>query len=942
MSGSFDFNDLKNIFGDIRTTKGKTINFSKLDTSKNGFIELNEFNRAKSLYNVTDSFNNLDANSDGKISPEEYAALETNRGLQECINKFKSTIAADFSGIDSSFIPNVVSAIREFALGYTGSVEDFESSLQTFYNDLLNSAEFQAMPSRILDRSADNAFTSIMNAFEGREDVNITDSFRNKVFNTLLNVGETYIKAHLEDADLEQSVTAFLVSYMGSSDAQNLSGAVSSFNDKLTGYGPMISPNELKSMKNDVTELLTEALNLGISPIQLGGVNIRTTAAIKSALARYTDGNQLRTDVLNFIQNLSTQPKIEELYQGTLSPVDYTQNYSQLIETVFNSIVTNDMSEGLRNFIFRRLDSVGEAYRMANSANPNFDTDFVQYLRNWINSSDAGLMNDAVNTYNTAIGAFGDHIDSREFAQLKELAKQLLAAAVNNHIAVKLDGITITAGNINSVISRFSNGDDLKAAISELISSFSTKTMLEKLVEEYEASLTTDPEDPEDPDVPDDPDEPEDPEVDEHTRYLEACSACNVDLSLIDMSQLATLSGLDRASIQNFLNQNALKSQLRAQIMDIISQKSLSDDNINKIMRVFDNVYTDCINSDSISGLTTVDASEMSISDVLTGSIIIGIRDIVAEITSNVLTSFIQMLNDSMIEALNDMNASEQDLDIQDIDYSNIGNGNSTVQTAYELGSNLTAGSDMGTKLKRMINNLKNQFSTKARRMCSENNVSYNSSAFNRIFNNSRNLAIITSQTLAALSHSYNPRNAVIAFTTEFKSAYTSWITTQEMPEEISDPTLTPDTPGADVNEPDVPIIDEPFDPFDPFNPIDPNSPEVPIIPNTTDTPNTPDTPGADINDPIDPIITEEPFDPIIGGGSVPYNPNTEAPIVPGSSTNRITESPSIGTEVISNEDVNVDENSRTNKQVEREIIETVVNESIVNNNRIRPLDFRA
>ncbi len=336
-----DLSGLNNLFGSITSKQGRQINFNSIDSNRDGIISQNEFNQAKNRYNVTVDFSFLDTNNDGKISEEEYGQLQQNKELQTVVNSLKSSISADFSGIDSAVIPDVIAKIREFAISYASDnsgvenmVELFRTELQTFYEDLKTSDEFANRPSMVLSRALDKSYKEITDNHP-----NLDKKLSKKVFDKLESIGEAYVKAHINDLQ-EENLINYLVTYMNTSDADKLSDSASAFLGKADSYGEMIDKYELKNLKNDAKAFLTDAVNQGVV-ISLKGVTIRTTSAIDSALAQFSDGNELRDALKEAIANLSDTSKIDEMiaeYEEELINQTEIEKYIGLIEQVQTEI----------------------------------------------------------------------------------------------------------------------------------------------------------------------------------------------------------------------------------------------------------------------------------------------------------------------------------------------------------------------------------------------------------------------------------------------------------------------------------------------------------------------------------------------------------------------------------------------------------------------------
>lgn len=109
----------------------------------------------------------------------------------------------------------------------------------------------------------------------------------------------------------------------------------------------------------------------------------------------------------------------------------------------------------------------------------NLQTDLKAHLEEYMNKSDAEKLKDAADAFNTGANSFGAMIDNgADLKQLKEYAKEFLLAALDKGVTVKLGGTTIkTEAAITTALKKFSDGDELKAAMEEVIAGLNTETL---------------------------------------------------------------------------------------------------------------------------------------------------------------------------------------------------------------------------------------------------------------------------------------------------------------------------------------------------------------------------------------------------------------------------------------------------------------------------------
>ena len=118
----------------------------------------------------------------------------------------------------------------------------------------------------------------------------------------------------------------------------------------------------------------------------------------------------------------------------------------------------------------------------------NLQTDLKAHLEEYMNKSDAEKLKDAADAFNTGANSFGAMIDNgADLKQLKEYAKEFLLAALDKGVTVKLGGATIkTEAAITTALKKFSDGDELKAAMEEVIAELNTETLKNTLIKEEE------------------------------------------------------------------------------------------------------------------------------------------------------------------------------------------------------------------------------------------------------------------------------------------------------------------------------------------------------------------------------------------------------------------------------------------------------------------------
>ena len=369
----------------------------------------------------------------------------------------------------------------------------------------------------------------------------------------------------------------------------------------------------------------------------------------------------------------------------------------------------------------------------------NLQTDLKAHLEEYMNKSDAEKLKDAVDAFNTAANSFGAMIDNgADLKQLKEYAKEFLLAALDKGVTVKLGGTTIkTEAAITTALKKFSDGDELKAAMEEVIAGLNTETLKNTLIKEEEIKAQE--------------------AADKAFTDIKG-DAYKVDPSLIDYSSIDGYfnngeiyergkgwgGSRDKAYAkgQEVLNNSNLKSQMKAQIESMLEAKGIP---FEKIETVFENIYNqsvaDTLNAEGM--ITGRGARGLS----KKGKAYINIK--------NMVDSFVNTFNTNIAKAIDEMNASDKDMDTIDLDYTQAGkdeNGNPITQDGVDISTLYASGKTLTTKKKgedyyvslaeKMIDNMKSQLLKKAKAMCDANGVTFDNKVFDTMFNNAKSIAI--------------------------------------------------------------------------------------------------------------------------------------------------------------------------------------------------------
>ena len=405
----------------------------------------------------------------------------------------------------------------------------------------------------------------------------------------------------------------------------------------------------------------------------------------------------------------------------------------------------------------------------------NLQTDLKAHLEEYMNKSDAEKLKDAADAFNTGANSFGAMIDNgADLKQLKEYAKEFLLAALDKGVTVKLGGTTIkTEAAITTALKKFSDGDELKAAMEEVIAGLNTETLKNTLIKEEEIKAQE--------------------AADKAFTDIKG-DAYKVDASLIDYSSIDGYfnngeiyergkgwgGSRDKAYAkgQEVLNNSNLKSQMKAQIESMLEAKGIP---FEKIETVFENIYNqsvqDTLNAEGM--ITGRGARGLS----KKGKAYINIK--------NMVDSFVNTFNTNIAKAIDEMNGSNKDMDLWDIDYTQTvtdddGNVDQELLEAMQDGSSISGEYAFVYELKaeKMIDKLQSTMLMKAKAMCDANGIEFDLTVFNTMFNNAKSSAVASSIETKDVAIGFqmfteatiNPQNLVKTFMTNFKDSYTAWV----------------------------------------------------------------------------------------------------------------------------------------------------------------------
>lgn len=333
MSG---FNGINN-FGSLTTASGQRLTFKDFDVNSDGKVTKEEYDKVLKEMNLDKvDLSTNDKNKDNVLSENEFATWEQKIAMQDAVNAMAGQIAQDFAG-NSSGLTSITSALKDyietFSANYKGDAanmaEAFKEILPQQYETLKNNIT-SGSPDTIKSRVIEDTYNEIVsgsNSTRGKEGADDIPAAAAKAIGKALDTEATkFVKAY-KGNNLEADLKAHLETFMNQSDADKLKAAGEAFKANAATFGNTIDSSELKQLKEYATEFLTAAVEAGVT-IKLGNTNIKTTAAIKTALAKFTDGEELKSAVEAAIDGLSKTTKKQSIINANMTTADLTgENY---------------------------------------------------------------------------------------------------------------------------------------------------------------------------------------------------------------------------------------------------------------------------------------------------------------------------------------------------------------------------------------------------------------------------------------------------------------------------------------------------------------------------------------------------------------------------------------------------------------------------------------
>ena len=481
-------------------------------------------------------------------------------------------------------------------------------------------------------------------------------------------------------------------------------------------------------MQESVNKVLTE---ISKDPIFAGKTEYINE--IIESLKNYIDdyANAFTGDISNMaaLFEIALPVKTEEIKAGILANDPETVK-SEVLDELYSEIIADmedtqneAISSAVADSLLKTLEAEANSFIKSYTGN-DLRTDLNAHLEVYMSKSDSEKMEDAIGELRSGIESLGSYLDnSNDLIRLKEYAREFLLAALNNGVDVKLAGTNIkTEVAITTALNKYTDTKALKADLEAIMEGFSTENLKDTILTE----------------------EINKAEESEYATFTAISgSEYAVDSSTIDYSDIPGYfdgskintkgkNGHDekiRNQAKEIIENSSLKDQMKQQITEMLEDNGVSFD---KIESIFENVFADSLNQT----LKSITSSKTNKAWLNKNKKYASDQDI-----KTIVDSFITNFNTNIAKAIDEMNASNTDLDTQNIDYSEI-------ETIIESGQVETSSRGNSSEA-RMTENasllcdmLQAQLLKKANTMCSANGIEFDSKIFSTMFNNAKMTAI--------------------------------------------------------------------------------------------------------------------------------------------------------------------------------------------------------
>ena len=306
-----------NQFGSL-TVNGKKLTFEDFDKDKNGEISMEEYNTLLNEVKLdTVELSTIDKNGDQVLSADEFAVWEQKVAMQDAVNAMAGQISKDFTG-KTQYLAEVKTALQDFIETFasefkgdvSGMADAFKEALPAKYKEIKANV-LANDPTTVKSKVLDEVYTELTTPPADGKGEALPPATAKRIATELEKEADKFIKAY-KGANLEADLRAHLEAFLGATEAELMQGASANFKAGTEALGPVYDSNDFSVIKEYAKEFLQAALDNSIT-VKLGGVNIKTTAAITTALKKFNDAEELMNAINDVIANFSTVSRKEQI-----------------------------------------------------------------------------------------------------------------------------------------------------------------------------------------------------------------------------------------------------------------------------------------------------------------------------------------------------------------------------------------------------------------------------------------------------------------------------------------------------------------------------------------------------------------------------------------------------------------------------------------------------
>lgn len=760
------------------TINGRTFSFEEIDKNKDGVISEEEYN---SLLNemqpdTVDITSGVEE-SEKSADEDKAAYFEQEVKMEEALDNIKKQISIDFCGENSKYIADIAFDLKDylddFKNSYTGDISKmaaaFEEALPAKYEEL-KASYLSADPKNVKSEVLDGIIEKLDGIFDEEKIQTLGQILETEADNFISG----YNGDNLE-ADLKSHLEEFI-----KSDYEKLEGAIEEYQTFADSLGAYVDSGEFEKLKNEAKKLLQEALDKGIS-LTNGDSSITNNESLEAFIESMTDVQTLKAGMENLIQSISKETLLErissgdvtsdsntdeaaekevsyDIYQvsaeGITDPFakkifasaddmkeallrDTTKNQFKLqiteqmaaqglsfndIEAVFNNTYNDSVNEYIDNLASSIssntksksvVSGIFAFLELSNSLNIN---DFVQLFNNNMvknledmNKSDIDFDIQNIDMTSPIAGMIRSGRGVLANKALRELKPNVEAEAQR---MCQANNVTYDSQIFNQIYSSSANSDF--NGVEEFLINFKT---------EYSNWVYSNR-----------PASSEDKPV-ENGSAEDSLSVYQVNPDSIAALKNGKNVVIGESGAKSVLTSDAIVNQFKSQIIDQMAAQGLS---FSDIETVFNNVYNDSVN-EYVDTLDLAKTSSTRLKKLRLGTI--GQID---------MQDFIAVFNNNMAKAIEEINKSDTDFDIQNIDMTS------------PIASMICSG--RGPIANKALRKFMPYVEAEAQRMCQANNITYDSQIFNQIYSQAAN----------------SDFNNVKEFLINFKTEYSIWVYDQK------------------------------------------------------------------------------------------------------------------------------------------------------------------